>query len=56
MITYLSNEDEENQDQPNPRSPDAQGSLEWNLIEGTAVIGPGSTEPNVCEADLRVNF
>ena len=48
---YLSNEDDNNQTQSDPRSGHAEDGGEGNLIDGVAVVLPGVPEADVGEAD-----
>lgn len=48
---YLSNEDEHDEAETEPRAPDAEDGLEGQLVEGVAVVSPSVAEANVREAD-----
>lgn len=47
----LSNENENIQAEPDPRTPNTTSCTEWDLIKGMAVMLPGSAESDMCEID-----
>lgn len=50
-VAYLSDEHDDDQDESNPRAPDAEDGTERQLIEGVAVVFPRRTETDVGQAD-----
>ena len=47
--TYLGNQDDDDEEDADPRAPDAAEGLEWDLVKG--VVDPGLAEPDVRKAD-----
>lgn len=48
---YLSDENNHDEEETEPRSIDTTDSVEGDLVQGVAVIGPGFSESNVGQAD-----
>ena len=49
-MTYLSNEDNDYEDEAQPRAINATSSTEGDLIESVAIVSPGRAEADVCHA------
>jgi hypothetical protein len=49
--TYLSNKDQDDDEETEPRSVDTTSSLEWDLVDGVAVVSPSLAETDVGKAD-----
>jgi hypothetical protein len=48
---YLSNEDDKDDEKSEPRSCNTSSSLEWDLVNGVAVVSPSLAETDVGQAD-----
>lgn len=51
IMTYLSDKNNDDDEETEPRSVDTTGSLEWDLINSVTVVSPGLAEADMGEAD-----